>query len=186
MADTRRIWSSPIGAQTPARSGARAGRRRDVMAGRPCSGGRAADRVHGTTISTGGTGATACCVTVTNGRTTQARSNPSAVPAMMLIAASPALSSDSHADSWPPDRPTARSSANSVTRSRADTAALTTNPRTAKTAAAMNPIANAPMTPSATGSVARTRARSTWLTTESLPIVVASTARPVDPLRVHR
>ena len=86
----------------------------------------------------------------------------------MLIAASPALSSDSQADSWPPDSPTARSSANSVTRSRAETAALTTKPRTAKTAAAMNPIANAPMTPSATGSVDRARARSAWLTTESL------------------
>ena len=64
--------------------------------------------VQGTTISTGGTGAIACWVTVTNGRTTQARSRPSAVPAAMLMAASPALSSESHADSCLPDSPTAR------------------------------------------------------------------------------
>ena len=61
------------------------------------------------------------------------------MPATMLMAARLALSSESQADSWP-GNPTARSSANSVTRSRADTAAFTTKPRIANTAAATKPM----------------------------------------------
>ena len=49
-----------------------------------------------------------------------------------------AFSSDSQTDSWPDDSPSARSRANSLIRSRAETEALTTKPTTAKRAAATN------------------------------------------------
>ena len=51
-----------------------------------------------------------------------------------------AFSSDSQTDSWPDDSPSARSSANSLIRSRAETDALTTKPTIAKRAAATNPM----------------------------------------------
>ena len=98
-------------------------------------------------------------MTVMKGSTTQAMTSPRTVPLIRLKAASTAFSSDSQIDSWPVDRPSARSSANSATRSRAETAALTTNPITAKIAAATKPMPRAPIEPRATGSVASARLR---------------------------
>ena len=103
------------------------------------------------------TGSAAPWVTVMNGSTIQAMTSPSPVPTSRLSVARTAFSSDSQTDSWPDDSPSARRSANSLIRSRAETEALTTKPTIAKRAAATNPIPSAPMIPRATGSVASVR-----------------------------
>ena len=81
-----------------------------------------------------------------------------------------------------PDRPSARSSANSVRRWRAETAALTTSATRAKMPVATKPSSSAPMIPSATGSVAQAAVRSTLLTTSGLANgAAAERARPPAP-----
>ena len=82
------------------------------------------DAVPGTWTRTDGTGAAARWVTVTNGSTIQPMTSPRIVPRDRLTNTTLPFSSHSEPESWRPDSPSARRSANSVRRWRAETPAL--------------------------------------------------------------
>ena len=67
-------------------------------------------------------------VRVANGRTSQARSRPRSDPATSPTTSRKTLSIDSHSASWPVDRPSARSRANSPIRSLVEIVELTRKP----------------------------------------------------------
>ncbi len=81
---------------------------------------------------------------------------------------------------WLKLTPSARSSANSVVRSRAATAALTRKPSTAKTSAAAKPRISAPCRPLASGSswsCVVSPARETIVWSHSRCLVISASAR---------
>ena len=133
---------------------------------------------HGTSSSTGGKGLAPAWVTVMKGSTTQPMTRPITVPAARLTVTTAGFSSHSQLDSSRPDMPSARSSANSVRRWRAETAALMASPMTANRAATTKPMLSAPMMPSATGSALRTRVRSSTVSADS---AVSGAARAWPP-----
>ena len=134
---------------------------------------------HGTSTMTGGNGAPPVALTVTKGRTTHPMARPSPVPARTATTTTLAFSSQSQPDSWPGESPRARSSANSVRRWRADTAALTARPITANMAATTKPSDSPPIIATASGSVvsrSRVSMRLTIVAPSKTPVAGGVTA----------